>query len=445
IQVTDVVVAYNSWVNCNSPWQFGVGSNVDQKDVLPASEIRSERPIRTVVANNLIYNEKGDGQPIIAHDSLDGIEFKSNVINNQGVPFEGVDGLKAKDFSVTELEDKIVVPASDLSDVELYKGFEFDLITTDLLGNSRVEQNAIGAIVGMPDKKLNIMDVSRYGADWYTPGFSEGIASKSHLVGSVAELVNAVQQAKLGDTITLTADRYEIETPLKIDKKLTVQSADSNIKSTINYNGAAETPAFEMNPKGQLTLENIVLQGTKSQHAFASLQNNMSSLYNLTLVDCEISDFEYVLKGYKYSFSEYIKLKSTHIKNCANGLELSAENDDRGEYNAENIIIDDCRFEGVESNVIDYYRGGYDESTVGGNLVVTNSTFMKCGAKEENGILLNTYGIINVNISGNKFINNNVKFIALLWGAKNNSHANNEIRNSGKLIVEENLPLKLMY
>ncbi|MGB5666912.1 MAG: chondroitinase-B domain-containing protein, partial [Maribacter sp.] len=53
IQVTDVVLAYNSWVNCTSPWQFGVGSNVDQKDVLPASEIRSERPIRTIVANNL--------------------------------------------------------------------------------------------------------------------------------------------------------------------------------------------------------------------------------------------------------------------------------------------------------------------------------------------------------------------------------------------------------
>ena len=57
LQVTDVVVANNSWVNCVSPWQFGVGSNVDQKDILPKSEIRSATPIRTIVANNLIYNE----------------------------------------------------------------------------------------------------------------------------------------------------------------------------------------------------------------------------------------------------------------------------------------------------------------------------------------------------------------------------------------------------
>jgi len=64
IQVTDVVVAHNSWINCEEPLQFGVGSNIDEADVLPASEIRSERPIRTVVANNLIYNTKGDKQPL---------------------------------------------------------------------------------------------------------------------------------------------------------------------------------------------------------------------------------------------------------------------------------------------------------------------------------------------------------------------------------------------
>jgi poly(beta-D-mannuronate) lyase len=82
---------------------------------------------------------------------------------------------------------------------------------------------------------------------------------------------------------------------------------------------------------------------------------------------------------------------------------------------------------------------------VGGNLVVTNSTFTNCGAKEEDGILLNTYGIVNVDLSHNKFIDNPVKFIARLWGAKNNTYSNNEIQNSGDFVVEKNLPLKLMY
>lgn len=445
IQVTDVVVAYNSWINCTSPWQFGVGSNIDQKDILPASEIRSERPIRTIVANNLIYNDKGDEQPVVAHDSLDGIDFKSNLINNQGVSFKHDSALRQEDFMLSELEENIFIPTNDLPNLELYQGFEFDQITEDLFGNSRMNNNWAGAISGAPEGKPNLMDLSQYGPDWYPLKSTEEISAKNHSVGSIAELETAVQGANSGDTILLTADRYELKKALNIDKMLTIKSIDTNKKATLHYNGAPKTPAFEMNPKGELTLISVALEGNGENYAFASLKENMSSLYNLEVKDSEISNFDYALKGYKHSFSEYIKFQSTLIKNCANGLELSEETDDRGEYNAENIFVDNCRFENVAKNVIDYYRGGYDESTVGGHLVVTNSTFTKCGAKDENGILLNTYGIINVAISGNKFIDNPVKLVARLWGAKNNTYANNEIKNSGELIVEENLPLKLMY
>ena len=100
-----------------------------------------------------------------------------------------------------------------------------------------------------------------------------------------------------------------------------------------------------------------------------------------------------------------------------------------------NITITDCQFHGIEQNVLDYYRGGYDESTVGGNLSITNSSFSSCGAKEKNGILLNTYGIINVDISGNTFRNNPVKLVALLWGEKNNHHSDNVVTNSGIIKV----------
>ena len=55
-QVTDVVVAFNTFVDSDSPFQFGVGQNLDQKEVLPKSEIRSARPLRTEVVNNVIYN-----------------------------------------------------------------------------------------------------------------------------------------------------------------------------------------------------------------------------------------------------------------------------------------------------------------------------------------------------------------------------------------------------
>lgn len=444
IQVTDVVVAHNTWVNCSSPWQFGVGSNIDQKEVLPPSEIRSEIPIRTTIANNIIFNAVGDELPIVRYDSIDGIDFQSNIISNQGVVFKGVEGLEEKDFELSEKEENIWFPSTKLNDIEVYYGFEFDQISRDILGNPRTENNSVGATNGTVVQTIDIMDLSEYGPDWYDPTTTLP-DPKTHSVGTSEALTEAIKNASDGDIIELTSDRYEISASLKINKDLTLQSADTVRRSTISYTGVAKTPAFEMNPKGELTLKSVMLEGNAENYAFASLKENMSSLYNLKVENSEISNFDFVLKAYKYSFSEFIKFRSTMIRNCNNGLELSGEDDDRGEYNAENIYIVNSKFDGVEKNVIDYYRGGYDESTVGGNLIIKGCLFTNSGVGEEDGVLINTYGIINVDISGNTFSENQVKLVARLWGAKNNTESDNILENSGRLITEQNLPLKLMY
>ncbi|MCR9251836.1 MAG: alginate lyase [bacterium] len=444
IQVTDVVVAYNTWVDCKSPWQFGVGSNIDQKDVLPASEIRSETPIRTIVANNIIYNTKGDEMPIVRYDSIDGIKFKNNIIDNQRTSFRSVKGLKEKELEMKEASENIWVPSEDLSGLDIYEGYEFNQITKDLFGNARSTKNSIGSVISSASQKPELLDVSKYGPSWFDPS-PEANEPNSHAVTSSEELINAIALAKPGDVIDLQEGEFELSNSLKINKKLTIKSANNSNPSTINYMGDSGSPAFEMNPKAELTLIGVKLTGNKVNYAFASLVNNMSSLYNLEVIDSEISNFHYVLKAYKYSFSEFIQFKNSTIRDCNNGIELAAENDDKGDYNAENLFVINTKFENIKKNVIDYYRGGYDESTVGGNLIVQGCTFEKCGAQEENGILVNTYGIINVDISGNSFTNNRVKLVARLWGAKNNSHSDNVIERSGKLIVEQNLPLKLMY
>ena len=442
-QVTDVVVAYNSYVNCDSPWQFGVGTNIDQKDVLPPSEIRSARPLRMLVANNVIYNEKGDPSPIIEHDKADGVTFKSNVINNQGMDFKAFDGLEAANFDMKEIGENIFTPSSNLSQ-EPYQGFEFDKISNDLFGNSRANTNSIGAAVNSESKDPGILDKSKYGPDWFSDAAEPKEPKTLIATNKEGDLQSKIDEAENGDIISLDAGTYEISKPLVINKKLSIQSSD---RSTVvfNYSGEANSPLFELHPKGFLDLNNVILNGNKSQYAFASLKENMYTHFGLTVSNCDISDFNYALKVYKESFAERITFTNTSISNCENGLELSEETNDKGDYNTEYLTIDNCNFNNVKSNVIDYYRGGYDESTIGGNLLVTNSTFTNCGAKEQNGILLNTRGIVNVDISKNTFKNNPVKLVALLWGAKNNSHSENHISNSGEIKIEENLKMKLMY
>ena len=443
-QVTDVVVAYNTYVNCSSPWQFGVGTNIAQAKVLPKSEIRSARAIRTTVANNIIYNEKGLESIVVENDKADGVAFMKNIINNQGVAFKDFDGgIIEASLDLKKISDNMYIPTGIPNDFEAFNGFDFNTIETDLLRVSRKDNNSIGAIIGKDVFNPNILDKSKYGTTW----FSNEVEARDpviHTVTSAEELQTKINGASNGDVISLIKGVYNIDKSVVINKTLTIQS-EPDAKAQLIFSGASNTPLFSLQPKGKLTINNIVLKGNISNYAFASLKQNMSNHFGLIVSNSEISNFNYVLKAYKESFAERITFENTTISNCENGIELSEEKNDKGDYNTEYLTINNCNFNTIKANVIDYYRGGYDESTIGGNLLLTNSTFINCGAKEKNKRLLNHNGIVNVNITKNTFKNNPVQFVSILWGAKNNVESDNNLMNSGQIKTEENLVMTMMY
>lgn len=443
-QVTDVVVAYNTYVNCSSPWQFGVGTNIAQAKVLPKSEIRSARAIRTTVANNIIYNEKGLESIVVENDKADGVAFMKNIINNQGVAFKDFDGgIIEASLDLKKISDNMYIPTGIPNDFEAFNGFDFNTIETDLLRVSRKDNNSIGAIIGKDVFNPNILDKSKYGTTW----FSNEVEARDpviHTVTSAEELQTKINGASNGDVISLIKGVYNIDKSVVINKTLTIES-EPDAKAQLIFSGASNTPLFSLQPKGKLTINNIVLKGNISNYAFASLKQNMSNHFGLIVSNSEISNFNYVLKAYKESFAERITFENTTISNCENGIELSEEKNDKGDYNTEYLTINNCNFNTIKANVIDYYRGGYDESTIGGNLLLTNSTFINCGAKEKNKRLLNHNGIVNVNITKNTFKNNPVQFVSILWGAKNNVESDNNLMNSGQIKTEENLVMTMMY
>ena len=443
-QVTDVVVAYNTYVNCSSPWQFGVGTNIAQAKVLPKSEIRSARAIRTTVANNIIYNEKGLESIVVENDKADGVAFMKNIINNQGVAFKDFDGgIIEASLDLKKISDNMYIPTGIPNDFEAFNGFDFNTIETDLLRVSRKDNNSIGAIIGKDVFNPNILDKSKYGTTW----FSNEVEARDpviYTVTSAEELQTKINRASNGDVISLIKGVYNIDKSVVINKTLTIQS-EPDAKAQLIFSGASNTPLFSLQPKGKLTINNIVLKGNISNYAFASLKQNMSNHFGLIVSNSEISNFNYVLKAYKESFAERITFENTTISNCENGIELSEEKNDKGDYNTEYLTINNCNFNTIKANVIDYYRGGYDESTIGGNLLLTNSTFINCGAKEKNKRLLNHNGIVNVNITKNTFKNNPVQFVSILWGAKNNVESDNNLMNSGQIKTEENLVMTMMY
>lgn len=443
-QVTDVVVAYNSWIDCTSPWQIGVGQNKGSADVLPASEIRSAPPIRSTIANNLIYNRQPDASPVVNHDDIDGILFKHNILDNAGSEFTAFDALENASVRMQQVNDWLFVPEDAENDMlgEVFNGFDFDKIQQDIFGTSRAGKNRVGAIVQQAAAASFKIDKKQYGPTWYTPekaATEPTVHTASSAEGALAEALN---QADSGDIIELSDPLYSIDASLRIDKDITIRAQGEN-KVELIFKGGGGTPAFEMNPQGSLRLQNIQLKGAGNQLAFAPLAENMSSAYNLFIDNCVIEGFGYVLQASKGSFADSLQFSKTIIRACENGLVLAA--DERGDYNAEMVSFDQCAFTNVSQNVIHFYRGGYDESTIGGFLTLTNNTFAGCGAKEKSGILIRTTGIINVRLEDNSFQNNPVRLVALLWGAKNNVHAGNSLSNSGEIKVQENIELKLLY
>ena len=439
-QVTDAVVAYNSWIESPTPWHFSVGSNVDQSEVLPKSEIRSARPIRTVFANNLIYNSSKAEQPIFHYDKVDGVTFKNNVSNNANTTDVQTDGIKTQSMKMASRSTYIQYPKAGITDV--YNGFDFDKIKTDLLGNDRASNNNVGALVGPLANDVTLIDKSKYGPSWFSVE-KVSLPVDTFKVGTSNELFDAVLLAKSGDRIELTSNEYTLDSTIDVDKEIHIYSADKANKSTINV--TAKNTAFSMRPKGYLHLDSVVINGNKKQNAFTTLDKNMSKAYNLSIVNSEIYNFKDVLGVSRGSFADSISVVDSVVSNNQNGFILNKETRDKGNYNVEFLTIKNSTFDNISGAILDYHRGGYDESTIGGNLIFENNVVTNSGKKQSDSILIKNRGIVNVSLKNNTFKNNPVNLIAVLWGEKGQKPEGNTISKSGEVKVVQNLKLKLVY
>jgi len=433
-QVTDVVVAYNSWINCKSPIQISVGVNTDKKDVLPKSEIRSARPKRTIIANNLIFDTINNNKTVINYDTITGIKSHNNYVDNSDSSIAGFKGFTKTQLNLKVINDYLYLPKF-CSGNKLYKGFEFEKINTDLLKNNRAENNCFGAIV--PTEYTHVIN-DKFGPTWFKE--TPIIKGDTLKVSSSSQLNNIIVKAKTNDVILLTDSLYYIDSTIVIDKNLNINSKKEQEVHLI-YTGKKNTTLFVLK-SGNLSIKNIDISGENDKNLFTT---ENSARYNLYIKNCTISKFNYIIKASEGSFADSIIIENSSFDNSTYGICLNAEVSHKGNYNAEYLSIVSCSFTNIANEIINYFRGGYDESTIGGNLLFKSSSVINCGNKSKNNLLINTHGIINVQISNCLFKNNYPKHIAILWKEKNYREFNNIKVNSGEFLPLEHLKLSLMY
>lgn len=163
---------------------------------------------------------------------------------------------------------------------------------------------------------------------------------------------------------------------------------------------------------GSLIIKNIAFMG--SYESFGALdagirstEQPMNKPYNLLIDNCEFTAFnESTNSGFKASkgtlADSLLVLNSVFHHMSGSGIDLSAEKDDKGIYNAEYTLIRNCTFTNLLGAAINIYRGGNDESTLGPFVTIDHCTFNEVENREQ-GTVIKLVGAQQATVTNSNF------------------------------------------
>lgn len=373
-QVEDSIIANNSIINSDHI-QLAAGSDFE----------RSAVPIRSTFGENLIYSQS-NADPFTVYDDISGITFKNNVINDIG-DLTIKEGFANQPFDMKRGENGLLYPANKLP-------LENVGVTEDI----------------KPIDKTNV------GVSWYTKPDARATFDYGRSVvvePGLDTITNALKKANDGDILSLADGKYTVSRVLSLTKSVTIAASSSSSKVDVAFERGA---LFELQEGGNLKLKGIRILGNEAPDSagnsvIRTQRRSMLSNYEVVLENCEVIDldinhsfnFMTVAKG---TFADRIEVLNSKFKNITGAiLSLDKESDDYGIYNAEYVTIKNSNFESVQGDLVDFYRGGTDESTFGPHFELTNSVLTAVGGgkrnKSKSSVLL--HGVQVTNISTNKF------------------------------------------
>lgn len=412
--VKNVIFANNTYFDCAYPWVFGVGFGERNRIVKPES---------TLLLNNLVYCPN-TSELIKYYDTSDGIRLDNNIlINNKGAV--KINGTVESEI----LKDKIFGIDMVYSNLKAKK---LPFVKYDILGQVRGEA-VIGAFQNKGEKpQIEIATSKNCGPDWYKVTVAESqkpaIAGKTVNIEPGSDiLAKAIKKAGTGDVLLLAEGEHVISNKIVISKQITIKAANTNIKPVIRLQSERENNCFfEIGGNANVHFDGVVFNGDSkakfpAKYIFISSKEGAFG-YSLFIDNCEIRDVNVetgsIFKSYKSSFADSIVVRNSVLRDSYRGFSMAEEKDNTGKYNVENMVFTNTVFSNITQYAVDYYRGGNDESTLGGSIKIDHCVFDAVGADEKQSILkLN--GIVNVNVSNSVFSNSSAGTSLKISGVKN--------------------------
>ena len=384
-QVENALIENNSLVDSDHI-QLAAGSDLE----------RSAVPIDSHFRNNLIYHsnsvsgKQGGHKVFTVYDDISGIAFKNNVQHNRG-EFGREHGFANAAIELKRASNGLMYPVDDG------------------LGQFGVA------------KDLNPIRKEQTGPDWYQKPNAASKFDGGTTVNVAAEpgaLSMAIKQAKAGDTLALAAGDHEVGRILAVNKPLTLRAAGLSHSAKIVYE---RTALFEIQDGGSLALVGLAIDGSRSPDSAGNsvVRTQRSSMlvnYELHVIDSIVSNLNInhsfnFLSAAKSTFADRIEIKNSHFSNVTGAiLKLDTETDDYGIYNSEYVTITGSTFKEISGALVDYYRGGTDESTFGPHFAMADTQLDQVGngRRNKSGAAIHLHGVQVTNIEQSEIANSPV-------------------------------------
>lgn len=400
--VINALIVNNTLIDSDNV-QLGAGSD----------EERSGPPKNSRFEDNLIVN--ADGRDVFTiYDDMSGINFRRNVLGSMDPP-KFASGFTRKAVTLARGDNGLMYPQSGID-----------------VGTSR-------------DLKVTTKDIT--GVSWFPKaglGVEFGSGETFNVEPGEKVLVDAVKNAGPGDVIRLAAGDYNVTRTLKLDKPLSFEGSG---EVNITFERSA---LFEIQDGGSLRIDGLNINGAEAPDnagnsvirtsPYSMLRNYRVEIANSNFTDNDINHSFNILSASKGTFADDIVIENSNFSDVTGAvLKLASESDDYGIYNSEYVTITDSTFKDIGGAVVDYYRGGTDESTFGPHFLMTGSTLENVGKNKRNKSKASLYlhGVQVTNINGNTFTDSRPFLINHTVGEPKTEISGNTFSRTGAPLVYE--------
>ena len=408
LPVRDAVIANNTFLNC-SPFSISEGKDAE----------RSVDPKNVLLLNNLFYSNK-TGPLCYTVPTIDSVFAAGNVFS-ASLTNPGVSGFNAGAITLQKWDSKgfPVIGASGANNAT--KKILDSLNTIASTRGVPVFSNTIGAN-SLPYFKALYANAPKHGNSWESKktsatsgaapstttsaiNTSATIPTKTVTVSNAAELATAAANASATNVI-LKVGSYQFEKPIIIKGNITITSNGAVVNFTTT--GPIDQ-LFTLEQNARLNLQNVNIKASAAtaQH-FIAVNSDGSGIHSSIRISASnIENFagSTIIKAPKSAYLDNITIEKSIFKNNKGTfLSLKDEDDNKGYYNAEKIVVANNSFINHAGSLAVIYRGGNDESTMGPIFSFSTNKIVNCNTNEP---LIGLFGVQLSTIDNNIFTASN--------------------------------------